>query len=76
MEFAGDGRKGTGKKESRVEIRNRGLLEKVSFRKAVFSKEVNFSSDAGDSREAPECGEQGKSDHSLEILDNLEILEI
>ena len=43
------------------------------FRKVHDSREFR---DSRDSREPPNCGKKGESDHFLEILVNLEILEI
>ena len=50
--------------EAMVRLRKRGLLEKGSFQKSPFSRD---SRDRRDSREPPDCGNKGESDHFLEI---------
>ena len=58
-----------------VSFGKRGLLEKGSFEKSSCSRDSREFRDSRDSRQPPNCGKQ-ESDHFLEILDDLEILEV
>ena len=49
-----------------------GIRKRGSFEMFFFFSECLFSTT---SRESRECGEQGESDHVLEILENVGLLE-
>ena len=56
-------------------FKKRGLLEKGSFQKSLLCPDYRESRDSRLSREPQTVENQGESDHFLEVLENLEILE-
>ena len=53
----------------------RGLLEKGSFQRSPFSRDSSEFRESRDFREPQTLENKGESDHFLEILENLEILD-
>ena len=54
-------------------VRKEGSFGKGVFSESPFSRDSREFGDSRDSREPPDCGNKGDSDHFLEILENLEI---